>query len=540
MKICFTLTVLLSLFSVAHSQTYVKVIRSSFSSNSRRMIATSDGGWLIAGNTGESVGDLTTHDFFAIKFKAAGAQQWAVRYGTAGVNDEATSAIQTRDGGYLLSGYSTDAAGKQIGALIRIDSAGNKLWSKTFAGTSPLALVSSVQTADGGYLAGGNYTVNGTNRPVIIKLTAAGAVANYIKPSTVATLRKMITADNSDIVLLLDDGTEDISTKHLIVQRVTAAGTVKWSKLINTAYSETGFDLIQTANKDFVITGTNSLDIGYTIYKGTLLRLDGNGNKKWYRAVSSYVTPGSNTINGYQVIEDNDGSLIACGTTLTDKAGSGYDIFLMKCTSSGAFVSTSYIDLPNLSGYDDFGRGIVKAKDGGYLLVSTSQAYGYAATLVKGDSSLNFCVPKVSFTPASQDTAFSLSPLPLSFSAQTGIQATDALSLISGTVTLEGKCSKPTLTAATTSIAETAPAPALKIYPNPAAGVLNLSFTGSRAEKGMVQVYDLAGNRYLQQPVSVAAGENSLRLAVSSLRSGQYKLVLSCGAGVLTTPFYKQ
>ena len=71
-----------------------------------------------------------------------------------GNNSEiAVNTIQTRDGGYLMTGLTmTYGAGDDDVYLIKTDSNGSPLWTKVFGGVDLEIGQSAVQTSDGGYL----------------------------------------------------------------------------------------------------------------------------------------------------------------------------------------------------------------------------------------------------------------------------------------------------------------------------------------------------------------------------------------------------
>jgi Mg-chelatase subunit ChlD len=102
------------------------------SANSIRQ--TSDGGYIIAGSKSGSVYELD--DVYLIKLDAGGNLRWDKTFG--GVlwkNDGANSVQQTTDGGYIIAGYTQLYPSEGCDAwLIKTDSAGNKLWDRTFGG----------------------------------------------------------------------------------------------------------------------------------------------------------------------------------------------------------------------------------------------------------------------------------------------------------------------------------------------------------------------------------------------------------------------
>ena len=82
---------------------------------------TSDGGYIVAGNSGSNDGDVTGHhgstdsmDCWIVKLTNAGDIQWQKSLGGSGV-DQASSIQQTSDGGYIIAGRSSSTDGDVTG-----------------------------------------------------------------------------------------------------------------------------------------------------------------------------------------------------------------------------------------------------------------------------------------------------------------------------------------------------------------------------------------------------------------------------------------
>ena len=80
-------------------------------------------------------------------------------------DDFAQSIQQTADGGYITGGNTssndgnvTGNHGNQDAWVVKLDATGNIVWQKTYGGSSNEILQSIRQTADGGYIAAGNTT----------------------------------------------------------------------------------------------------------------------------------------------------------------------------------------------------------------------------------------------------------------------------------------------------------------------------------------------------------------------------------------------
>jgi hypothetical protein len=114
------------------------------------VIETKDGGYIIVGVT-TSLGKDGT-DIYLIKTDSLGNRIWEKTFGGKG-NDDGRSVIETNDGGYLITGWTESfGKGRWDVYLIKTDSNGRKIWEKTFGGRKFDCGDSAIETKDGGYL----------------------------------------------------------------------------------------------------------------------------------------------------------------------------------------------------------------------------------------------------------------------------------------------------------------------------------------------------------------------------------------------------
>ena len=140
------------------------------------VLETSDGGYIAAGYSMSSVSGNRTeptwgvNDYWLVKVNTNGAKQWDKRFGGNG-SDYAYSIRQTADGGYIVGGQSTtgingDKTESHWGQgdywIVKVASNGAKQWDKRFGGTDSDELRSVLQTPDGGYFLAG-HSLSGLN-----------------------------------------------------------------------------------------------------------------------------------------------------------------------------------------------------------------------------------------------------------------------------------------------------------------------------------------------------------------------------------------
>lgn len=126
---------------------------------------TGDGGFIVAGSTESNNGDVTGNhgvfDFWVVKLNDSGAIQWQKTLGGTD-NEYANSIQQTSDGGYIVSGntYSNDGDVTGIHGdldfwVVKLNAVGDIQWQKCLGGTGVDLANSIEQTSDAGYFVTG-------------------------------------------------------------------------------------------------------------------------------------------------------------------------------------------------------------------------------------------------------------------------------------------------------------------------------------------------------------------------------------------------
>jgi hypothetical protein len=135
-----------------------KVFGSDDDDKGRYVEETSDGGYLIVGETYSS--KLAHRDIWLIKTDRTGIEEWNRTLGGE-KGDGATWAQKTSDGGYVLIGYTESyGAGQRDCWLIKINELGEKQWDRTFGSAGYDEGIAVIQTSDRGYVLLGGTRVD--------------------------------------------------------------------------------------------------------------------------------------------------------------------------------------------------------------------------------------------------------------------------------------------------------------------------------------------------------------------------------------------
>ncbi|MFW9777738.1 MAG: hypothetical protein ACFFE8_02710 [Candidatus Heimdallarchaeota archaeon] len=140
------------------------------------IIQTSDGGFVIAGQSAPFSSLVDTFDFWMVKINASGETEWENFFGGEGF-DVAITAIQTLDGGFGLVGTrSSLGTGSSDGWLVKTNTNGHHEWNSTIGGTEPDSAETGIQTSDGGFVLVGRTSSYGAGAQDvwIVKINSNG------------------------------------------------------------------------------------------------------------------------------------------------------------------------------------------------------------------------------------------------------------------------------------------------------------------------------------------------------------------------------
>jgi len=241
---------------------------------------TSDGGYVVGGYTLSYT--YGSSDFAIYKLDSNGNKVWFKHYGGIG-DDYCRSLQQTSDGGYIVAGETGSYAhGSYDFAIYKLNSNGNKVWFKHYGGTNSDRGYSIQQTSDGGYVVAGynNSYTNGDYDFAIYRLNNNGDKVwfkHYGGTEFDAGQSIQQTSDGGYVVgghtLSYTYGGHDFS-----IYRLNSSGNKVWFKHYGGYAEDIGYSVQQASDGGFVVAGHSST-YTYGSEDFAIYKLDSNGNK---------------------------------------------------------------------------------------------------------------------------------------------------------------------------------------------------------------------------------------------------------------------
>ena len=335
-------------------------------------------------------------------------KQWDYRYGGNDL-ENLTSFKQTRDGGYLLAGYSySTTSGDKTQPLqgfydfwiVKLDAMGIKEWDKDFGGTNWDQLFSAQQTTDGGYIlagsswsgSGGDKTqgVVGTDDYWIVKTDSVGTKLwdrDFGGTSNDELYSIQQTEDGGFILGGYSsspaggDKTQNtLGGADYWIIKTDSLGIKQWDKDFGGTGSEQLTFIQQTNDKGYILGGYSSSGISGDKTQSTfglqdywIVKTDSLGIKQWDQSfggtLSDYLYSLTQTIDHGYILGGVSWSGISGNKTTPLWGGNITDYWIIKTDSFGN--KTWEKDFGGTSDDDVLGN-ITQTSDSGYLIAGTS------------------------------------------------------------------------------------------------------------------------------------------------------------------------
>lgn len=355
--------------------------------SARAMVATSDGGYAIAGRIG-----VNNIDFWLIKTDEYGYMEWNQTYG--GPHWEYCNAmVETADGGYAIAG-STHSISQSICddvLLIKTDEQGNEEWNRTYGGPYWDGANALVATSDGGYALAGYTGSSGAGNTDfwLVKTDMFGNMEwnrTWWGEADADIARSLIETSDGGYAVLGTTGSFGAVGEDFWLVKTDAFGNMEWNRTIGGPGGDGGHSLVEVSDGGYVLAGSaNSLGFGGA--DAWLVKTDEFGNVEWNQTYG-----GATDDLAYSLVVASDGGYAIAG--VWDYA----DYVILdngEEVAHGSFWLVKTDEFGNMEWNRTYGESdlnvaysLVATSDGGYAMAGEIRSLGFTSAdlwLVKTD-----------------------------------------------------------------------------------------------------------------------------------------------------------
>jgi len=314
----------------------------SLNDNAYSIVATADGGSIVAGQVIPVAEGTLGGDAWVTKLDADGGVEWSETYGGSGY-DRARSIIELAEGGYLFVGGTSSDDGDVEGHqgegdywVVRLSESGDIIWQRCFGGTEIDVALGVVRSSGGGFVITGE-------------------------------------ARSGD-----GDVTDNHGITDLWVIKIDEDGNLLWEHALGGSTSDAGFDVIESLDGGIITVGTTTSSDGdvtgfHGIYDYWVVKLSAEGEVVWQLALG-----GTDQDIATAVFEKpEDGSLMVIGDSyssdgdVTNPRGDR-DAWLVIISATGEVQSTRSYG----GSAADVGRSVLAYADGWLIAGSSASTDG--------------------------------------------------------------------------------------------------------------------------------------------------------------------
>lgn len=310
------------------------------------IIQTQEGGYTILGYSKSADGNVTenmgANDFWICKLDSSGNITWQKSYGFLGA-DIGYALTKTNDNGYLITGVldvsasggqgnskslNTQHAGGDYWA-IKLNTNGEKEWSKFFGGTFTDTPYDVIQTQDNGYLIVGSSDSDdvdikgnkGTYDFWVVKISKSGNLLweKSFGGSEIDEAWGVLASNDGNFIIVGDtrsndkDVTNNNGAADAFVIKITPNGDLIWKTLFGGTSFDTARSISKSNDGGFLISGSSRSSDGDVLKNNGqndawVFKISSNGDLEWQKTIG-----GTNVDLAFDAISLNDDSTIVVG-----------------------------------------------------------------------------------------------------------------------------------------------------------------------------------------------------------------------------------
>jgi len=304
---------------------------------------TSTGEVLITGYSDANATALIQNNIVSIKYNNSGSALWTnVFNGTATRNDAAGACLIDSQGNARVAGYTEDIQAQRDGILLTYDTAGNTTNTAIWAGAGDNSdnAREIARDSNGNLFVTGYSVGKDTDRDMfLMKVNTAGdtlwtrSVSGTLFGSDEEA--NAIAIDNAGNIIISGYTKNSGTGSDITILKYNTAGTLLWTAQYNGAANESdrSYDLTTDATGNIYVTGKTDINASPIITNDELFtaKYNSNGALLW----SSVFNGGTGNQRGRFIRVSASGSIYVCAQSSN---GTDEDVLVVKYANSGTVL----------------------------------------------------------------------------------------------------------------------------------------------------------------------------------------------------------
>ena len=326
----------------------------------RAVEQTTDGGYIFVAST-RSYG-AGNFDIYLIRTDSNGDTIWTRTFGGTGY-DTAADVLQTNDGGFIIAGYTSSVNNGDI-YLVRTDNHGDTLWTKTIGGFYNDHVKDMQKTTDGGFILGGDIDEGGTSKYYLVKIDSFGDTL-WTKSYYYGQVYSVQQTSGGGYILAVYPYTDPSGITDMKIVKTDNFGNISWIKTYGGSDYDMSFAIQQTSEGGYIVGGrTDSFGAGASDF--ILLKINSDGDSLWAKTYG-----GTADERAFAVKQLQDGGYIVAGYTATFGEGST-DFYLVRTDGNGDTLWTR----THGGNHQEMLNDLKLTDDGGFIAVGHTYSFG--------------------------------------------------------------------------------------------------------------------------------------------------------------------
>jgi hypothetical protein len=329
---------------------------------------TKDSGYIAVGAT-KSFGE-GDEDVYLVRTDSHGEILWSKTYG--GADQDFGWSVHEAPDGFVLAGFTKSfGKGEFDFYLVKTNLDGESEWSETFGGEGSDRCWALALTSDGGFVLAGETTNSGKGKEdcFLVKTDSLGTLlwSQTYGGEKGDRCFSVVQADDGGYVLAGQTYSEGAGDRDAYVIKTSALGELEWSKTFGGEASDVGHSVTRASDGSFVVTGytTSFATMGDDPY---LIKIDAQGKTRWTSVLSIEGT--NHTLAGEQA---TDGGFFLVG--FSEYRQKGITAALLIKTDSEGQLDWHRDVLPTTTG-ESLGYTVRATIDGGCVFTGHTTLNG--------------------------------------------------------------------------------------------------------------------------------------------------------------------